>query len=537
MAELLPATLRDSHCTETDNEATEMNKTVDLILVGVLLMVGAAEFQTAPNVTAVPARISGEKLQAILAEADDMNRQAMSDLFKQASALSHALLSIQHQVNPYPNFVKHPLIREISSLQERLGKSLQPRQAEDVVEMNELLRKCRNIFQNFAPPDSNQIYVSVSKAITVQRQLEEQINRAKNSILEIERALDKGDLSRANHLFQELSSDALMSQFAPTQHYVEQTQNLRQDLGASASQKEATALAQAPTQDTIARSPALHSPSVSGPAAPQSPTKLMDMSRRENCCSSYQEEIGYCKTWAADRAHVNPTWPHNLQSGGGLAYCPFLIKRADDWCRRMKEEKGNDDDCDGFAPTEQEMQAAKQQMKEDDEKGQRRAEFINSECSALGLSILKSTLDQRSAAEQEADPVCIERKRARDDLAKENAANHARREEAEKSAQAGIARLGLQVGQSQAQVKAKLEAGGFKMPWICGGQMGGAEWIAGCVAYRGNGCPTACVGHFDKITVVFTVYRRVGHVDPDTQITTIVNEKTDKLLQINYEAQ
>lgn len=177
----------------------------------------------------IPGRISNEQLQAILTAADPESQQTLSDLLKQAAVVSDALLSIRRGASQYPNFAAHPRIREISTLQSRLGKSLQPKQADDVVELSELLRQCI-VFYRFAPPDVNSINASISRAIKDQRERQGQIIRATNSIIEVEKALDGGNLSQANQLYQRLSSDAPVPHFA--QQYLQQTQSLGRDLAA-----------------------------------------------------------------------------------------------------------------------------------------------------------------------------------------------------------------------------------------------------------------------------------------------------------------
>ncbi len=180
----------------------------------------------------IPGRISNEQLQAILTAADADSQQTVTDLFKQTAVVSAALLSIQSQASRYPNFAAHPLIRNISSLQGRLGKSLQPRQIEDILELNELLRQCLDIFYNLAPPDSSSIYGFVRQAIDTQRQRQEQIIRVKNLITDTEDALDRGNLNRAGQLYGQLSSDSFVTQSAPAQRYLQQTQSLGLDLAA-----------------------------------------------------------------------------------------------------------------------------------------------------------------------------------------------------------------------------------------------------------------------------------------------------------------
>lgn len=92
--------------------------------------------------------------------------------------------------------------------------------------------------------------------------------------------------------------------------------------------------------------------------------------------------------------------------------------------------------------------------------------------------------------------------------------------------EAAFAKLGLHIGQPQAAVKSILQRDGFKMPWQCAGKWGedGGTWISYCFAYRGK----------DEAVLGFSVYRRVRYVNPDTQVSTVGTQNTDKLFFIKY---
>jgi hypothetical protein len=92
--------------------------------------------------------------------------------------------------------------------------------------------------------------------------------------------------------------------------------------------------------------------------------------------------------------------------------------------------------------------------------------------------------------------------------------------------EAAFAKLGLHIGQSQAAVKSTLRHDGFKVPWECVGEWSddGSEWLSNCFAHRGS----------DEAVVGFSVRRRVRHVNPDTQVSTVVTQNTDKLRFIKY---
>lgn len=210
----------------------------------VVAAVAATALYSRPaNAPVIPGRIPNEQLQAILPEADVESQQTVTDLLKQAASAADALLSIQRGARQYPNFARHPRIEDISALQNRLGKSLQPKQVDDVIALNNVLQGCR-VFYKFGPPNVYGMSASLNQAIEAQKQRQEQIVRARNSVIEVEKALDSGDLSEAYRSYQQLSTDTPVPHFA--QQYLQQTQSLGNDL---ASYSQAIAMA-APAAST-----------------------------------------------------------------------------------------------------------------------------------------------------------------------------------------------------------------------------------------------------------------------------------------------
>jgi hypothetical protein len=196
---------------------------------------------TLSNAAAIPGRLSSDQMNATLAAADEESRQAFSNLVQQTAALPATLLSIQEATrhrNWPPNSNPSLCIQKIFSFQGRLGKSLQPKQVEDIVAMNQLLSRrdgsetnwCRGVFQSNINSDLFALFTSVSTAIDVDKQCQERVESAKKSIIEAEGALDSGDLNRATQLYQRLDADSQLPHFA--QSYLQQTQSLRQDLAA-----------------------------------------------------------------------------------------------------------------------------------------------------------------------------------------------------------------------------------------------------------------------------------------------------------------
>jgi hypothetical protein len=214
-----------------------------LSVFGVLFLAGAAYAQAtganaqyvpavASNAAAIPGRLSSEQMKAIVAAADEENRRAFSDLVQQTSAVPSALLSIQEGIRQkYPRMGGTDNCRgRTSELQRRLGRSLTPKQIDDIDEMNGVLMGCAGQYFAFAPPNSRNITASANQAVADAKRRRQQIESAKNAILQVEAALDAGDLIRANQLFRGLAGASSQPTFA--QSYLQQTQSLRQDLGA-----------------------------------------------------------------------------------------------------------------------------------------------------------------------------------------------------------------------------------------------------------------------------------------------------------------
>ena len=125
------------------------------------------------------------------------------------------------------------------------------------------------------------------------------------------------------------------------------------------------------------------------------------------------------------------------------------------------------------------------------------------------------------------DPVCIQqRKLAVEQKAKDDAALEAKNKaewapfvQRRKEYLAAI--QGIRLGQSQDAVKAALQAHGFRMPWTCHGSMNDrGEWVSLCFVSRG----------WLRVAFNFSIYQVVREVDPDTQVSTLVKYKTDKLI-------
>lgn len=236
----------------------------------------------------------------------------------------------------------------------------------------------------------------------------------------------------------------------------------------------------------------------------------------ENCCTSLEQEEEYCKAWAAGTGHAKISYSHAYAEGHdtndvNFGYCPkFLVNHTD-----------------GITP--EEKQKAEAVIAQDNA---RVAEEFNAKrCSAQ---------DSRPVYEQNADPICIARYQQQEIEQQKRTERQIKEAELrQKEHDQAISRLGIRDGQTQAEVKVQLATDGFRMPWQCAGDWsqnvgvsisGDWEWIAGCSTQRSRRD-----GGNDNIKVYFSVYRRVRHVDADTGAGNIVDQKTDKLLLINYD--
>ena len=217
--------------------------------------------------------------------------------------------------------------------------------------------------------------------------------------------------------------------------------------------------------------------------------------------------LSYCKLWATDRKHYSSFTP--VPSSGHTD--PFGLT---DYCPSYLVNWGS---SDGNV-TEQEVQAARQEVKEDEERVAKSNYLTANRCRSS---------DPRTSEEREQDPICIQQKL---DEAQARASVMSTEQIRESNEQlllrrkAAISTLGLHHGQSQATVKSILQRDGFRMPWVCGGYWVDGTWYSACIARRGS----------DSVWVKFSVYSRIRYVNPDTQVSTIVNKNSDKLALIRY---
>jgi TonB family protein len=126
----------------------------------------------------------------------------------------------------------------------------------------------------------------------------------------------------------------------------------------------------------------------------------------EDCCHNGEQELAYCKAWAADREHI-PVSYKKWVSGGIMTghYKPDYASR-EGFCTQLLTDthdfgkyRGRPSETGGV--TEQEYQVAQQTVKEDEERLAKNREFAERRCTAA---------DPRSVSEQVSDPVCVQKK-------------------------------------------------------------------------------------------------------------------------------
>jgi hypothetical protein len=214
------------------------------------------EYRPAPNVPRIEGRISADDLRAVMASFDEEVRNALSNLSQDAALLSRSLLAYQkvkkEDLWRYPD-IRDPQLQAISALQDRLGKSLQPQRDDDVIQMNEVFKRCLQVSQvGQARDEHGNLYgagrnsgdfqrlllsdsaIALARRVPMDVQAERAqravIDQARTAVISIEQSLDGGNLQGANQQYQQLLSDPQTAQQAPVQLYLQRTDNFRQDL-------------------------------------------------------------------------------------------------------------------------------------------------------------------------------------------------------------------------------------------------------------------------------------------------------------------
>lgn len=457
----------------------------------------------ASNTAAIPGRLSSEQMKAIFAAADEEKRQAFSDLAQQTSALPSTLLSIPRALRrKYPTTGIGTCEQKTSDLQRRLGSSLNPKQVDDIFEMNQLLMLCEGTLTEFAPRDTNNIYKSVNQAYGVEKQREEQIQNASTSILQVEGALDRSDFVGANQLFQGLLRVSPLPHFALS--YLGQTQGLREDLLAYAQAAEIDHGQNLPLSkqvQSLGREVSL----LNECGSKQPLTQAYLQHAIKNGGDASKQQLAKLPTFQFNAASYRI--PDDISKSKKLTLVENYIKTIDDNVAKVSEVRTIVLQPGGLKTAEEVFGANE-------------------------ATRLKATADQIDAAERMRGSLVD----AQDSLqAKITAENNARAEK--KAAEEAALRrsvalsLGLHSEQSQAQVKTILAAHGYRRlqdepgqygPWNCssGGWKGG-QWTTSCISQKGD--------------VTLRLYFELGRMHRDADTGALQQVRTDRLLFANFE--
>jgi hypothetical protein len=213
----------------------------------------ATQYQHDPNAPKREGRISDGDLRTVMAEFDEDMRHVFSTLSQDSSALSQGLLTFQQAYSGRSDYASRPLLQDILRLQDRLGKNMQPQSDDDVIAINEVFKRCVRISQlgqardeqgnlygagrnsaSFQPMllsnSAAEVSSNVQRDVAVERQQRQPIERARTAVINVEQALDRGDLIAASQNYQQMVSDSQTVQVSALQHYLQLTVAFRQDI-------------------------------------------------------------------------------------------------------------------------------------------------------------------------------------------------------------------------------------------------------------------------------------------------------------------
>jgi len=215
------------------------------------------EYQRDPNAPKIEGRVSEDDFRTVMAAFDEEVRSALSTLSQDAAILSRSLLAYQRAYKGNSDNASQPQLQAISRLQDRLGKSIQPQRDDDVIEMNEVFKRCVRLaqlgqardeqghlygagrdsesFQRLLLSDSAvDVSGKVQKDVEAERAQRAIIDRARTAVISVEQSLDKGDLIEANRQYRQMLSDAQTAEVRPLLQYLQRTAAFRQDLASYA---------------------------------------------------------------------------------------------------------------------------------------------------------------------------------------------------------------------------------------------------------------------------------------------------------------
>jgi hypothetical protein len=204
------------------------------------------------NAPKLEGRISDDDLRTVMAEFDQDMERAFSTLSQDAKALSQSLLAFQKAYSGRSDNVARSPLQQILQLQDRLGKSMQPRSDDDVIAMNEVFKRCVRISQlgqardeygrpysgsfdpSLLPNSAIEVSGNVQRDVAAEREQRQPIDRARTTIISVEQMLDRGDLISASQRYQQIASDNQTAQVSGFAHYLQLTVAFRQDLASYA---------------------------------------------------------------------------------------------------------------------------------------------------------------------------------------------------------------------------------------------------------------------------------------------------------------
>lgn len=174
-------------------------------------------------------------------------------------------------------------------------------------------------------------------------------------------------------------------------------------------------------------------------------------------CNTLEEQLAYCKSWAADREEINV---YCGTGDSGSAPEPNALPKNPPYCPQvlLKQYRNCENSSSGTCEhpvTETERKAAQQEMKDEDDKAAR----INA------LNAVRCTdSDPRSKNEQDSDPQCIElhkrQEEARVKAEEERKCLNLGESRSSKAAR-GFGVLGFAGGENEAWAHAKAQCLGF----------------------------------------------------------------------------
>jgi hypothetical protein len=225
----------------------------------------------------------------------------------------------------------------------------------------------------------------------------------------------------------------------------------------------------------------------------------------KDCCATFTQEVIYCKAWAKGDTRVTNSIPHPPCCGFGRPgdRCSEVIAKT--W----QDARAYGRDSEYFSS--QDYEAAQRLQQQEAQDVEKRNTFERNRCTKD---------DTRSASEQASDPRCVIMKQNRE--IEEATAN--KRRQMEQAKQDEMSRLDIQQGQSQSTVRAILAKNGYA-PWRCEGNWQGPEWLAECTSLKG----------IFRIRMLFTIYKRISYLDPNSLRPQQKDIATNELLGISMD--